>query len=492
MSRVCFEPKVGVQVLQGMLQPQVDAQRLRIVTRSMVDSIERDETDRIHRVTIRNVDTGQLTVVEPRIVLDATELGDLMPLANIPYRSGMEAFAETGEPSAPPEGNQEAVQSFTYTFAVELRPGENHVIPKPPGYEANKRRYGYRGYKMFSWDSKARRPFWNYRRLIAAHHFDDPAFPNDIAMINWGSNDYTGGNIIDAPEHIAKQRHEEAKLLSLGFLYWLQTEAPRDDGGFGYPEFKLRPDIMGTDDGLSQFPYIRESRRLRAIVTVHEEDLVTRYNPGPRARLWPDSVGIGLYHYIDVHHCCNTKLRSGSGQRIHPYQVPLRALLTDAAPNFIASAKNIGTTHITNGAFRMHPVEWNIGESAGALAAFALERGVDPLAVSRDPRLLRSYQNRLALRGIPLFWFTDLHPAHPDFAAIQYLGVRRILDVPELPFRPEDAMDEESARAWSKNAGCEVAPMEGETRAQYAGRLYLALLEMENLGGSGSAKHQMG
>ncbi|MGG2474547.1 FAD-dependent oxidoreductase, partial [Rhizobium sp. BR5] len=34
--------------------------------------------------------------------------------------------------------------------------------------------------------------------------------------------------------------------------------------------------------------------------------------------------------------------------------------------------KNIGTTHITNGCYRLHPVEWNIGEVAGMLAAYCL------------------------------------------------------------------------------------------------------------------------
>lgn len=479
VSRVCYEPAVGVEILTDMLRPYLSNGLLEIRHRSVVDGVERDETGRIRLVTVRHLDTGERTLVQPRIVLDATELGDVMPLAAIPYRSGMESFAETGEPSAPPEGNPEAVQSFTYPFAVELRPGESHVIPKPPGYEANKHQYSLLDVGMFSAPNGM--PFWTYRRLIAAVHFNDPAFPNDIAMINWPGNDYTGGNIIDAPEDLLQQRLDEAKQLSLGFLYWLQTEAPRDDGGFGYPELKLRPDIMGTEDGLSQYPYIRESRRLRSLVTLKEEDLVVRYNPAARARLWPDSIGIGLYHYIDVHDCCNSDLRPGSGQRVRPFQIPLRTMLAEGAPNFVAAAKNIGTTHITNGAVRLHPIEWNIGESAGVLAAFALQREVDPLQVALDPAQLKRYQRTLVQRGIPVFWFTDIHPSHPNFEAIQYLGVRRIIEEPELPFRPDEPMDEESTKLWSKNAGCEVSWQEGESRADYAQRLYQALSETEDL-----------
>lgn len=484
VSRVCFEPAVGVRILSDMLLPHLESGRLHIRHRTVVDGVERDQDGRIRLVTVRHLTTGKRTLIHPRIVLDATELGDVMPIARIPYRSGMESFAQTGEPSAPRQGNPEAVQSFTYTFACEFRPGEHHVIPKPPGYEENKPHYSLHGYKMFSGDT----PFWTYRRLIAAEHFDDNAFPNDIAMINWPSNDYAGGNIIDAPEDVAHKRHEEAKQLSLGFLYWLQTEAPRDDGGFGYPELKLRPDIMGTQDGLSQYPYIRESRRLRGIATLHEEDIVARYNPGPRARLWLDSVGLGLYYYIDVHTCCNTDLRPGSGQPVKPFQIPLRTMVTDTAPNFIAAAKNIATTHITNGAVRLHPIEWNIGESAGSLAAFALQNSLDPVNVAHDRELLRRYQLRLVQRGIPLFWFTDIHPSHPDFEAIQYLGVRRIVEGSELPFRPDDAMDEKTAITWSRNAGLrgksgppQVPLAAAETRAQFARRLFEALVAKEGL-----------
>ena len=42
--------------------------------------------------------------------------------------------------------------------------------------------------------------------------------------------------------------------------------------------------------------------------------------------------------------------------------------------NLLPAGKNLGTTHITNGCYRVHPVEWNIGESAGALAASLLQR----------------------------------------------------------------------------------------------------------------------
>src|SRR5208283_1342662 len=90
------------------------------------------------------------------------------------------------------------------------------------------------------------------------------------------------------------------KFLSLGFLYWLQTELQRDDGGKGYPELKLRSDILGTVDGVSKYPYIRESRRIKARYTIVESDVTAEANTGCRAKFFQDSLGIGLYP-VDIH-----------------------------------------------------------------------------------------------------------------------------------------------------------------------------------------------
>ena len=72
--------------------------------------------------------------------------------------------------------------------------------------------------------------------------------------------------------------------------------------------------------------------------------------------------------------------------------------------NLLPACKNIGTTHITNGCYRLHPVEWNIGESAGLLAAFCVLRGVEPHQVYETPALLEEYQNLLREQGVQLEW----------------------------------------------------------------------------------------
>jgi hypothetical protein len=184
-------------------------------------------------------------------------------------------------------------------------------------------------------------------------------------------------------------------------LYWIQTEAPRSDGGVGYPGLRLRGDLLGTEDGLAMAPYIRESRRIRALYTVTEAD-VSRDLRGDRGALsYPDSVGVGAYR-IDLH-----PSTGGDGYidvANSPFEIPLRALIPQRMRNLLAAGKNLGTTHITNGCFRLHPVEWNIGESAALLAAHCLRTGRTPHQVADDPGAFAEFERDLHTDGVETRW----------------------------------------------------------------------------------------
>jgi hypothetical protein len=90
-----------------------------------------------------------------------------------------------------------------------------------------------------------------------------------------------------------------------------------------------------------------------------------------------------------------------------PFQIPLGALIPRRIENLLPACKNIGTTHVTNGCYRLHPVEWSIGEAAGALAAFAFARRVSPRAVRNSPALLSEFQKSLRDDGVVLEWPGD-------------------------------------------------------------------------------------
>jgi hypothetical protein len=186
-------------------------------------------------------------------------------------------------------------------------------------------------------------------------------------------------------------------------LYWMQTKAPRLDGGTGYSGLHLRPDVVGTSDGLAKQVYVRESRRIRAEFTVLEQHVGVEARGESRgAQHFHDSVGIGAYR-IDLHP--GTTGRSYVDVSSWPFQIPLGALIPVRVKNLLPACKNLGTTHITNGCYRLHPVEWNIGEASGALAAYCLDKEMFPKQVRDRAESLEDFQRLLVdVLGFELAW----------------------------------------------------------------------------------------
>jgi hypothetical protein len=250
---------------------------------------------------------------------------------------------------------------------------------------------------------------WTYRRICDRSQFAPGSYRGDISLVNWPQNDFLLGNLCGVEPAEAARNVAKAKQLSLSLLYWLQTEVPRPDGKTGWPGLRLRPDIVGTEDGLAMYPYIRESRRIRAEFTVLEQHVATdarmretgAKREDVRAATFPDSVGIGSYR-IDLHPT------TGGDNYLDisslPFQIPLGALIPRRVENLLPACKNLGVTHITNGCYRLHPVEWNIGEAVGVLVAFALRRQTLPRAVLKQAKLLREFQDSLENQGVPLNW----------------------------------------------------------------------------------------
>ena len=428
VSRLCHEPRVGLAVLEAMLAPFVASGRVRVLpgyraTSAVVSG------DRVVGVSITNAGSARDLVLQAPIFIDATELGDLLPMTRTEYVTGAESRAETGEAHAPERANPANQQSFTCCFAMDYiadadftidRPREyafwqSHVPPLTPPWPGRLLDLAYsspRTLKPFvmGFDPAASTGLFRYRRLIDRAIFEPGAFDGDMTLVNWPQNDYMLGNLIDVAADEAARHVERAKQLSLSLLYWLQTECPRQDGGTGWKGLRLRPDVVGTDDGLAKAPYVRESRRIRAEFTVREQHVSTaaRMQIGrvsraeeARSELFPDTIGIGSYA-IDLHPS------SGGDNYVdfdaRPFQIPLGALIPQRVENLLPACKNIGTTHITNGCYRLHPVEWGIGEGAGALAAFALARRTTPRAVRNTPALLADFQHELRRDGVVLNW----------------------------------------------------------------------------------------
>ena len=432
VSRLCHEPRVALACLESLLAPfEVNGQlTLLMQTKPIAAELV---SDNIRSVEVFNMGTGHSLILTGSIFADATELGDLLPLANCEHVTGTEGKKQTGELHMPDRASPGNQQAFTTCFAVDHVVGAEHVIDKPKGYDF------WSGYipdlipawpgrlldftythpssgasKQLGFNPKGPHKIgvinlWTYRRILAQSNFKPGSGFRDISLINWPQNDYFLGNLVGVSDAERNRHIARSKQLSLSLLHWLQTEAPRDDGGEGWPGLRLRKDVMGTDDGMAKYPYVREARRIKALITIVEQDcgrenralmLGIKENQ-VRGKRYHDSVGVGHYQ-IDLHPSTGGDNYIDFGAL--PFELPLGALIPQRVNNLIASCKNIGTTHITNGCYRLHPVEWNIGEVAGHLAAISIANSVQPRAIRESAKLLSSFQERIRKSGVETRW----------------------------------------------------------------------------------------
>lgn len=429
VSRLCHEPKVALAVLNNLLAPYISSGKLILLLNHKVSSAEVNG-DFVKSLTVKDLRNNKTKKLSASYFIDATELGDLLPLTDAEFVTGTESKSETGEIHAPEIADPNNVQSFTTCFAMDYVPGENHTIQKPADYDFWKNHvpdlkpswpgkllsleYTHPGTlkpKLLGFDPTGASTgetlnLWNYRKIINKNNFKEGTYSGDITIVNWPQNDYMLGNLIGSEKDFNKH-FEASKQLSLSLLYWLQTEVPRADGGKGWPGLRLRNDIMGTDDGLAKYPYVRESRRIKAMFTILEEhvgkenyDKVSGKTNKIAAPFY-DSVGIGYYH-IDLHPTCG-----GVNYVDFPslrFQIPLGALLPVRLKNLLPANKNIGTTHITNGCYRLHPVEWSIGEAVGSLIGYSIGQNTSPHEIRANNKQLNEFQNFIKSRGIENEW----------------------------------------------------------------------------------------
>ncbi len=433
VSRLCAEPRAWLDVLHQWLAPFERSGQVRVL-REHVPTGAALERGWINSVNVLSTRTGDQLVLVGRYFVDATELGELLPLTDAEFVIGSEAQTDTNELHASESARPENQQAFTVCFAMEHRAGEDHTMERPRDYDFWRElvpglsppwpgrlldftythpRTGMPKRLAFDPDCGPipvdTVNLWSYRRIIDRRLFQAGRFASDISLVNWPQNDFLLGNLVGVSAEAAARNVEQARQLSRSLLYWLQTEAPRPDGRTGFPGLRMRGDVMGTSDGLAKAPYVRESRRIRAEFTVLEEH-VGRENRSAvtgqplndvTAAVFADSVGVGSYA-IDLHPT------SGGDNYIDfeslPFQIPLGALLPVRVENLLPACKNIGTTHVTNGCYRLHPVEWGIGEAVGHLVAFALEKRERPRAIRNTPQLLADFQRLLVRQGVEIAW----------------------------------------------------------------------------------------
>jgi len=406
-------------------------------------------------VRFKDKTSGHRFSVKAQVTIEATDYGDLLELANLPSRVGQESRFDTGEAMLPKEPIPECQQSFTFNVVVErATSGRGKTFAAPQGYG----REPWLNLRDFTGDFWIRKSSgWNkrgffepygifrYRRLQRRSLYEKAVSVGDVSVINWGTsnhpergqccgNDFRRGHLIGISAEERAVILERARDRAKAYIHYLQTNSAAS--------LKPRGDLTWSEDGIALEPYVRESRRGIALTTIRHEDVAESFFPNQaRARCFDDSIGIGQYHYLDLHgNLVNGHVTpTGKDAAALPFSLPAKSLVPMTADGLILSAKSIGTTHITNAAYRMHPIEWAIGEASGFLAVFSVWAKEQPRTIVETLPLMRKLQGFMTRNGMPIFWFDDVGHSDPDFEPIQVMaatGIIRSENANNLHFRP--------------------------------------------------------
>jgi hypothetical protein len=402
VSNTHFEPHVAARVFKEMATAEPG---LRVLLRHrFVDVLK--EANRVRGAVLEDLATSRRVEVRAKVVLDGTDLGDVLARAGAAFDLGLEADSVSGE-NAGIAASSDIVQDLTWCATLkDYGPGADRTLPRPEGYDPIEFDCSSAGYCR---DATRERPAVDARRML-----DYGRLPGGKYLINWpiqGNDTYLD---VVALDDVAREKAlGAAKARTLRFVYFIQHE-------LGFRNLGLADDEFPTEDRLPLIPYHREGRRLRGLVRFTARDIAEPF--GPRDPFYRTGVSVGDYP-IDHHH----KRNPAAPQHlwfvpVPSFAVPLGALIPESVDGLVVADKAISVSNVANGTTRLQPVVLLTGQAAGALAALALREGREPRAVP-----VRDVQRALLEARAFLLPYLDVPPEHPQFARIQRVGATGIL-----------------------------------------------------------------
>ncbi|WP_415399953.1 FAD-dependent oxidoreductase [Synechococcus sp. W4D4] len=378
---------------------------------------------------IRSIEVEQAGVRQElacSVLIDGSDRGDLLPLLGLPFRFGWEAQEVWNEPSAPsarrmasePFFRKQPVQSPTWVVMGQLSADE-----PPPGLPEKPR--------LSAPFEQACQSFGLAKTLTYGR------LPGGLVMLNWplDGNDWHQ----DLARAFSAERAAESDLYREMQDHTSSFAAELREASHGWLELG---DAFPRNSGspapwFAAMPYWREGRRIRGRNTVIEQDLLPQHSGRSIAELPRDDKGqvnsIAVGNYANDHHypggdwpLAPKSCRWGGRWSGTPFCVPYGALLSADLDNFLAADKAFSTSHMANGATRLQPLIFNLGQAAGAAAALSVEMGKPPAelpVLALQERLIR---DPMAPAGVVPLWDTAWN--HPDWAQRQ----RAVLQAPEL------------------------------------------------------------
>ena len=458
-----FEPSVGHKILADM------AASADVMYHSEIVSVN-DES-----VSIKNPEG--IANVNYKILIDATEYGDILPLAGVTYRIGN---------SISPNINDTMIQDITWTAVIRKYPKgiPEHLRVKTPLEGYDKALKNYRDYVARNgFDFKGRYPI--HMPVNVATHNAYRAIPDSYSPgsytgtkkdwkritkcgVNWG-NDYPGMylwhgrygipvNYIESRD-MRDEIEREALIKTLHYIYYMQNELHEswsvDENEYSndiLPEAakNLPDEWKAIMRHMPPIPYVRESRRIVGEYTLNAHDIhinSTSWHNGEKSHEFTDAIAIGGYN-IDLHggdDDDDIESNLGESQRsierdkpFGAFQVPLRVLIPMSKDNILAAEKNLSMSRLVSGALRLQPITMMTGQAAGALAAISIQKGIKP----REVKAIH-VQKVLGDSGVAmsLCRYTDVSSTNKYYGAIQISNLYGLIDAEVYPSFPKGSVN---------------------------------------------------
>ncbi|MDG1343547.1 MAG: FAD-dependent oxidoreductase, partial [Flavobacteriaceae bacterium] len=395
VSNLMFEPSIGNRILKEIAASE---KNLTILYNTTIDKVVKDK-----KFTLKTKENA--VTYKSKILIDATELGDLIPKLNLPYFIGMDSSKRFNEDIAP-ELSNDIIQDLTYVLILKDF-GKPMTINQPKNYNKNE--------FICSFDSgvcnEKDKKLWSNEKLISYGQL-----PNKKYMINWpiNGNDFYV-NSIEMNDEQRFINYEKAKEKSLRFLYFIQTE-------MGFSNLSLDYDQYPSKDGLPLIPYHRESRRSIGKVTLTLNDIKSPYTQ--QNSLYRTGIAVGDYP-VDHHHGAYSNYSNLPKLDFYPvpsYSVPIGSLVPENIDNFIVIEKSISVSNLVNGTSRLQPVVMQIGQASGVLASLAIlkKKNINQIKI-------REVQSEILKNSGYILPYVDVDSEDLNFISYQKIGACGIL-----------------------------------------------------------------
>ena len=409
VSNTLFEPHVGDSIFKSMV---LHTKGLTVKYQfQFVSAIKNNNA--ITGAIFLHLPTNQKVTIYAKQVIDATELGDVLANAGVPYSLGMEASAVTGEDVHVSETN-DIVQDITYVAILkDYGKGTDKTIPKPKNYDPSEFDGACTDYYF---NTAKPKPNVDAKKML-----DYGKLPNKKYMINWpnsGNDIYL--NIVEMNEADREKELVKAKEQTLRFIYFIQHQ-------LGFKNLGLADDEYPTADKLPLIPYHRESRRVKGLVRFDVKYIAKPFDsPNP---LYKTGIAVGDYP-IDHHHKKN--LKAPQHLDFYPvpsFNIPLGSLIPKDISGLIVAEKSISVSNVVNGTTRLQAIALLIGQAAGTLAAQAVQQNLDAQNIP-----VRKVQLGLLNSNAYIMPYFDVPQSHPQFIATQKIGATGILKGQGVPY----------------------------------------------------------